>query len=278
MELLLHEKNENLKTFLRRLGSTAIAFSGGVDSTFLLKTAHDVLGDAAIAVTVISCFFPDRERREAENFCKENGIRQFTLEANELEIEGISRNPPNRCYLCKKDLFRKIKALAKAQGIESVCEGTNMDDLSDYRPGLQAIRELGIISPLQEAALNKSEIRVLSRELSLPTWEKPSFACLASRFPYGETLTEEKLSMVEKAEQFLLDLGLTQLRVRIHGTLARIEAEPKDMPGLAVPETARKINDYLRSLGFSYVTLDLMGYRTGSMNEVLEGSLSQSRT
>ena len=266
---LLHQKFETLKSYLRSLGSVVIAYSGGVDSTFLLKTAFEVLGEKTAAVTVSSFSFPKREQDEAAGFCRENGIPQFVLETNELEIEGFRQNPPDRCYICKRKLFGEIKALASKKGFLYVAEGSNMDDSGDYRPGLQAITELGILSPLRQAELYKAEIRELSKEMGLPTWNKPSCACLASRFVYGELITEEKLKMVDKAEQFLLDLGFRQMRVRIHGSLARIEVEPEKIPRLVSPEVSSKVVSYLKSLGFTYVSMDLQGYRTGSMNEVL---------
>ncbi len=264
----LQKKYDNLKNYLQELGSVAVAFSGGVDSTFLVKTAHDVLGDRCVAVTARSASFPKRELREAEEFCKEQGIRHFKVDSEELNIEGFSHNPKNRCYLCKHELFTEILELAGKEGLQYVAEGSNMDDNGDYRPGLQAVAELGITSPLRHAELNKEEIRELSKSLDLPTWDKQSFACLSSRFVYGEEITVPKLGMVDRAEQLLLDLGFHQVRVRIHGdNLARIEVDEKDLPKLL--EHNREITEKFRSYGFTYVTMDLSGYRTGSMNETL---------
>lgn len=264
----MQEKLNNLKSYLKSLGSVAIAFSSGVDSTFLLKVAHDVLGDNAIAITVRAHSFPKREMNESSEFCKSEGIQQFFCDVNEMDIPGFAENPRNRCYLCKNEIFTKIIDTARQNGIVHVCEGSNMDDLGDYRPGLQAVAELGIKSPLRECQLYKNEIRTLSKEMNLPTWQKPSFACLASRFVYGEKITSEKLDMVDKAEQFLLDLGLMQERVRIHGTLARIEVLPEEFD--IVLEHRQEISSELKKIGFSYVALDLQGYRTGSMNETLK--------
>lgn len=264
----MQEKLNNLKSYLKSLGSVAIAFSSGVDSTFLLKVAHDILGDNAIAITVRAHSFPKREMNESSEFCKSEGIQQFFCDVNEMDIPGFAENPRNRCYLCKNEIFTKIIDTARQYGIVHVCEGSNMDDLGDYRPGLQAVAELGIKSPLRECQLYKNEIRTLSKEMNLPTWQKPSFACLASRFVYGEKITSEKLDMVDKAEQFLLDLGLMQERVRIHGTLARIEVLPEEFD--IVLEHRQEISSELKKIGFSYVALDLQGYRTGSMNETLK--------
>ena len=266
----LHEKRENLENYLRGLGSVVIAFSSGVDSTFLLKVAHDVLGDKAVAVTARSCSFPARELNEAKAFCEANGIEQIIVESEELSIEGFSQNPKNRCYLCKRELFTKILDIARERGFACVAEGSNMDDNGDYRPGLLAVAELNVKSPLREAKLTKEEIRKLSREMGLSTWDKPSFACLSSRFVYGETITEEKLSMVDKAEQRLLDLGFRQVRVRIHGDIARIEIERSEFEKIIRPEIADQLNQYLHALGFLYVTLDLGGYQMGSMNRGLD--------
>jgi len=258
-----------LKAYLNNLNSVAIAFSSGVDSTFLLKVAHDVLGDQVVAVTARSCSFPVRELKEAEEFCRKEGIRHIIVDSEELDIEGFRHNPRNRCYLCKHELFTKIIAIAQENHLAYVAEGSNMDDNGDYRPGLKAVAELHVVSPLRYVGLYKEEIRQLSKELGLATWNKQSFACLSSRFVYGEEISREKLSMVDKAEQFLLDMGFKQLRVRIHGTIARIEVGQEEILQLAAPEIRRQVSETLHRLGFSYVTIDMDGYQTGSMNRTL---------
>lgn len=263
------EKLKNLRNYLSRLHSVAVAFSSGVDSTFLLKTAKDTLGDNVIAVTAHSCLFPKRELNEAVIFCKKEGIRHFVFDSKEWNMEVLAQNPKNRCYLCKKELFRKIKMIADENRMEHIVEGSNLDDNDDYRPGLLAVEEMGIESPLRVCNLTKADIRALSKYLGLPTWEKPSFACLASRFVYGEIITEEKLCMIDQGEQLLLDMGFHQVRVRIHGRMARIEVEPKEFQKLMEDKNRNEIIEKFKEYGFSYITMDLMGYRTGSMNETL---------
>ncbi|MCH5251945.1 MAG: ATP-dependent sacrificial sulfur transferase LarE [Lachnospiraceae bacterium] len=266
----VQEKLVRLKDYLKELGSVAIAFSSGVDSTFLLKVAHDTLGDNVIAVTARSCSFPQRELEEAKAFCEKEKIRHFICESEELKIDGFRDNPPNRCYLCKRELFEKIKKIAKEQNVNYIAEGSNMDDNGDYRPGLIAVAELKVTSPLRKVELYKEEIRELSKELGLSTWEKQSFACLSSRFAYGERITEEKLTMVDRAEQLLLDKGFHQIRVRIHDKMARIEVMPEEFEKLMEEETREEIVSKFKAFGFTYVSMDLSGYRMGSMNETLK--------
>lgn len=264
------EKLENLKQYIQDLKSVVVAYSSGVDSTFLLKVAHDILKENVIAVTAQSCSFPKRELNEAKAFCEREGIRHIICNSEELNIEGFAQNPKNRCYLCKKELFEELQCLAEENKIAFIVEGSNMDDNGDYRPGLQAVAELGVKSPLRACKLSKTDIRALSKHLGLVTWEKQSFACLSSRFVYGETISEEKLNMVDKAEQLLLDMGFHQVRVRIHGNVARIEIMPEEFEKLINESNRKKIAVEFKKYGFSYIAMDLIGYRMGSMNETLE--------
>jgi uncharacterized protein len=268
--MALQDKLNILRNNIRRMKSVAVAYSGGVDSTFLLKVAHDMLDENAVALTARSYIHTEREFRQAVQFAQKIGAKQVVIDSEELEIEGFSDNPPNRCYLCKKALFSKIKDWARQNSIQHVADGANVDDLGDYRPGNQAAKELGVISPLQEAGLNKDEIRTLSKELGLPTWDKPAFACLASRFPYGQRITSEKLRQVDQGEHFLLNLGFRQVRVRHHGDVARLEVSADERIKFFDTALMDKIYEKFRRLGFSYVSLDLKGYRTGSMNEAID--------
>jgi uncharacterized protein len=238
-----------------------------VDSSFLLKVAYDILGNNVIAVTARSATYPERELREAIEFAKKYGIRHEVIVSEELEIDGFSENPINRCYLCKSELFTKIQEIAKKENVPYILEGSNFDDLSDYRPGLKAIAEHHIVSPLREAMITKEEIRLVSKDMGLGTWNKQSFACLSSRFPYGEKITVQRLAMIDKAEQYLLDLCFKQVRVRFHGDIARIEVKKEDFTSIIQPEIRNAIYKTFREIGFKYTSLDLMGYRTGSMNE-----------
>ena len=262
-------KLKHLRERLRKTGSAAVAFSAGVDSTFLLRVAHEELGGSAVAVTVRSPLIPHHELEDAAAFCRTEGIRHEIIDFDALAVPVVAANPPDRCYHCKKTIFGRLLEFARAQGLATTMEGSNTDDDGDYRPGRRAIAELGILSPLREAGLSKADIRALSHEMGLPTWSKPSFACLASRFPYGERITAAGLERVERAEQWLIDagLGLTQLRVRSHGDIARIEVPPEAIPRLAA--RAEEIAAAFKGFGFAYTTLDLHGYRTGSLNETL---------
>lgn len=269
----IESKLNNLKKHLKQLSSIAVAYSGGVDSTFLLKIAHDVLGDKVIAVTARSSTYPEREFRDAVKFVREMRISHQVVSFNELDVPGFADNLPERCYFCKREFLSKVVATAHEHNIRHVVEGSNVDDRGDYRPGMQAVRELGVASPLQEAGLRKEEIRILSRKMDLPTWNKPAFACLASRFPYGQKITREKLQVVDQAEQFLMDLGLRQVRVRHHGEIARIEVSPEERSFFFDTDLMDKIYEKFKQLGFLYTALDLKGYRTGSMNETINVSL-----
>jgi len=264
------DKLECLRCIIGRRESALIAFSGGVDSTFLLAVARDVLGPRLLAVTAASSVVQPREVTGARKLARALGVKHEVISANEvMDMEEFCGNPPDRCYYCKTVLFSRLSAMARERGLDRVMEASNADDTSDYRPGLRAVKELRIESPLIEAGLAKAEIRALSREMGLPTWNKPSLACLASRFPYNERITDEKLEMVRKAEEYILSLGFSSCRVRYYGKLARIEVPAAELGRLATPSMRAKVARRLRAIGFQYVTVDLEGYRSGSMNVVL---------
>jgi uncharacterized protein len=265
--MTLDQKQQTLEKLLTDLGSTLVAFSGGVDSTYLLWVARKVLGaDRVVALTATSPTYPVHEFEESRSLAAAIGVRQLVVESNELKIPGFADNPPRRCYHCKHELFALCTARAKELGLARVIDGANRDDLADYRPGHEAARELGILSPLLEAGLGKDEIRELSRRAGLPTAAKQPFACLASRFPYGTRITAERLHQIDRCETFLREQGFGTYRVRYHGEVARIEVGSADMPRLLDPVVRNSLVATCKAAGFTYVALDLEGYRTGSMN------------
>lgn len=265
----INKKYFKLKEILDKYKELLVAYSGGVDSSLLLKVANDVLSKKVIAVIATSDTYTKEEGQSAVKFAKKLGVKHKVIHTEEFNDENFVSNPPERCYYCKKELFSKLVDIAKKSGIKYVTDGSNVDDLSDYRPGTDASKEFGVVSPLREAGFTKYDIRKLSKELKLPTWNKPSLACLASRIPYGTRITKEILDKIEKGEKFLRSLGLKQVRVRHHGNLVRIEVEKENLISLVENGSADKIDNKFRSLGYSYVTIDLKGYRTGSMNDVL---------
>jgi len=266
--MVLHIKENKLRAYVKDLRSVAVAFSGGVDSTLLLKVALDELGrDNVLAVIGRSQTYPEREFTSAENLAKQLGADYLVVDTDELANDDFSQNPPNRCFYCKTELFAKLTEIAGQKGLKYVVDGNNAGDAGDFRPGRKAAQNFGVLSPLQECGLNKEEVRMLAKKEGLTNWNKPSLACLASRFPYGQGINSDKLSTVDKAEEFLLGLGINQVRVRFDKNTARIEVLPQEFNLIIM--NSKDITDYFKKLGFVYIALDLEGYRTGSLNTVL---------
>lgn len=264
------KKLEMLKSRLLELGSIAVAYSGGVDSNFLLKVAKDTLGDNVIAVTIHAMMHSDREIEEAKNYTKQFNVKHVVVDIDNFDVEEFINNDIDRCYHCKKNVFSTIKEVANKYNIDYVVDGTNLDDLGDFRPGLKALNELNIISPLKDCGLTKEEIRTLSKSMNLNTHNKPAFACLATRIPYGTKITKEVLRKIEKSEEYLVEIGFNQFRVRIHENIARIEVGKDEIHKFFSEDLLNKTNNKLKQIGFEYVTLDMAGYEMGSMNKGIQ--------
>lgn len=272
-EAVLDQKEQSIFGYLESLGSVIVAFSGGVDSAYVAYAASRVLQDRALAVTAISPSYPDRQKRDAIAFVQQFGLRHQFIETDEMSDVNYRRNPANRCYYCKTELYAKLARLAQEQGFAAICDGMNVDDLGDFRPGRQAAKEAGVLSPLVACGINKAEVRALSRRAGLPTWDKPASACLSSRIPYGMEITVEKLRVIEAGEEVLRRLGFRVFRVRHHGEIVRLEFGPDELPRAMTPEMTRRLIHEFKTLGFQYVTVDLEGYRSGALNEVLNSRL-----
>jgi uncharacterized protein len=269
-ENIARSKKEELICELKKLPSLLVAFSGGVDSAFLLTVAKQSLGDMVIAATARSHVFPSRELDDAVKLCRSKGIQHIIFESNQMTVSGFASNPPDRCYHCKKHLCGRLIQIAEKKHIKHIAHGINLDDMGDYRPGITAAKEMGILSPLMDARLSKAEIRFLSKEMGLTLWDKPATACFASRIPYGTPITREKLKMVAEAEEFLIENGFRQIRVRHHGSIARIETEISDLNKILADEMRRRILQKLKKIGFTHISVDMEGYVSGSMNQELD--------
>jgi uncharacterized protein len=270
-------KHQHLQGLLKEMGRVLIAFSGGVDSTLLLKVAKDVLGDAVLAVTALSETTPRHERLDAERLARQLAVEHLVITTDEMQLPEFVRNPENKCYICKMDRFGSLVELSKKKGYRFVLDGGNLDDHSDYRPGIKATKELGVRSPLAEAGFSKQDIRTLSKQLDLDTWNKPSYACLASRIPYHSPITADKLRQVDDGEEFLRNLGFSgQVRVRHHNEIARLEIDAQDLPQFIQPALRNKVIEHFRGLGFTHITLDLEGYNMGSLNRSVAGAMKGS--